>query len=317
MPCDDSRRPEASYVYPSVYPSGDVSSQSQSRTSSAHDFETYSPSEHISVYSRYSGHSNRTSTTVNVATSYDASVTSAYELHDAYSSTSTYHRPSSSRIGTVCSSSGAPSILSTPSHTSPGVFSSDRAVTASLPMRFRPVSNVSETRMNEEVLPETFVVSPFLRPNPPVIFDVTRPLRSIRTDSNARGIGTMSDPATSPPIRSGYLVLKFSFPGLRVEDNLLQTCVVSQHHSGHDRILSVWDVYAAISAFLGENIPKETLIRLLQASNGKESRRAERRGRPDVRWIDVLKDGTLFFALRIVGLRRGTYVIAEVDLRQP
>ncbi|KAF9256789.1 hypothetical protein L218DRAFT_991277 [Marasmius fiardii PR-910] len=278
---NDRRQLKASYAYPSTDPRRNVPSQLQ-RGFPVHsgDMDTldhlHSSFEQLSVSNRPLSHS------------------SPY--------LSAYHSPMPN-VETATGTSGNRSSLSHPSSS----FSSVSSTTT----RSGPsTSSVSGTRafkssrtsgIRDQVPLDTFTLSPLLRacPNPPILFDVTRPPRNIRVTDTSRAVGTMSDPATSPSIPSGYLIIDFSFPGLSVEpeeENLLQTRVgvVSQpteSSSSTQTVVSVWDVYMAISVFLQGDIPKDVLMKVLRASNGKETRRADRRGRSGICWVDLVKDG--------------------------
>ncbi|KAJ8073568.1 hypothetical protein PM082_011846 [Marasmius tenuissimus] len=167
--------------------------------------------------------------------------------------------------------------------------------------------------------PSGIVLSPLLRPTNShlITFDVTRPLTSIRvnTSPHDRAHGTVHDQATSPVLPSGYLILELTFPGLPIDRSLLQTSVAANQDLTR---LTVWDVYVALSTFLGQRAPKEVVLYLrgLGPTGGREARRAERRGRDYICWVDLLKDGTLFSGLRITGFSQGAYVMAEVLLQQ-
>ncbi|KAK1229942.1 hypothetical protein PQX77_006971 [Marasmius sp. AFHP31] len=210
----------------------------------------------------------------------------------------------------------------TPSDGSPA--SSMSYLTSSTPSY--PPSTLSENvytppsgHPRAEPTPPGIVLSPLLRPanSHLVTFDVTRPLTSIRVNTNPhdRAHGTVHDQATSPVLPSGYLILELTFPGLPIDRSLLQISVAANRDLTR---LTVWDVYVALSTFLGRRAPKEVVLYLrgLGSSGGREARRAERRGRDHICWVDLLKDGTLFSGLRITGFSQGAYVMAEVLLQQ-
>ncbi|ESK96756.1 hypothetical protein Moror_6686 [Moniliophthora roreri MCA 2997] len=166
---------------PSLHPQTPNNSPFYSSTSSPFDGSTHtfqsphatahSSSRHTSLLSPASQHSHHTATL------------------------SPFVSPQASSFTTIYAGAGAGAPPNTPAHPSnPSGFNS---------------SNPPYNGPNTPSSPRDIILNPLIHPNTlGVLFDVTRPLTSITfTSANAN----VHDQATSPGIKSGYLVLEFSF----------------------------------------------------------------------------------------------------------
>ncbi|KAK7031025.1 hypothetical protein VNI00_013815 [Paramarasmius palmivorus] len=146
------------------------------------------------------------------------------------------------------------------------------------------------------------LLNPLLNPGTlGIFFDVTRPLTSVTiTPHPSSPTVTVYDQATSPGIKSGYLILEFTFEGMHSSQNSADTklqCAVSSN-----------------DGFLSQGVSKNAVASNRAMTKGQE--RAQRRGRSFICWMDFVRDGTMFCGLRVKDTRT-KYVVMEVLLRQP